>query len=113
MIDVVDEIGAVVAAGDNYFAAGAAERLDASFSNPAFVLKALDLVNDLEMGPEALAALLDGCSEPVLLARWQRALLEINGHWDRLLAGEPALRSPARWRIQAQQWGARLAKLAR
>ncbi len=63
--------------------------------------------------PEALDALLAGCSEPVLLARWQRALLEINGHWDRLLAGEPALRTQARWRIQAQQWGARLAKLAR
>ena len=63
--------------------------------------------------PAALDGLLDGCSEPVLLARWQRALLEINGHWDRLLAGEPALRTQARWRIQAQQWGARLAKLAR
>ena len=63
--------------------------------------------------PEALDALLAGCSEPVLLARWQRALLEINGHWDRLLAGEPALRTQARWRIQAQQWGSRLAKLAR
>ena len=63
--------------------------------------------------PEALEALMDGCSEPVQLARWQRALLEINGHWDRLLAGEPALRAPARWRIQAQQWAARLAKLAR
>ena len=63
--------------------------------------------------PEALDALLAGCSEQVLLARWQRALLEINGHWDRLLAGEPALRTQARWRIQAQQWGSRLAKLAR
>ena len=63
--------------------------------------------------PEALEALLAGCSEPVLLARWRRALLEINGHWDRLLAGEPALRIQARWRIQAQQWAARLAKLAR
>jgi hypothetical protein len=63
--------------------------------------------------PEALDSLLDGCSEPALLARWQRALLEINRHWDRLLAGEPALRAPARWRIQAQQWAARLAKLAR
>jgi hypothetical protein len=79
------------------------ERIMAAIANP----------QPWHPAPEALEGLLDGCSEPVLLARWQRALLEINGHWDRLLAGEPALRSPARWRIQAQQWGARLAKLAR
>jgi len=79
------------------------ERIMAAIANP----------QPWHPSPEALEALLAGCSEPVLLARWQRALLEINGHWDRLLAGEPALRTQARWRIQAQQWGARLAKLAR
>ena len=79
------------------------ERIMAAIANP----------QPWHPAPEALAALLDGCSEPVLLARWQRALLEINSHWDRLLAGEPALRAPARCRIQAQQWAARLAKLAR
>ena len=79
------------------------ERIMAAIANP----------QPWHPAPETLDALLDGCSEPVLLARWQRALLEINGHWDRLLAGEPALRAPARWRIQAQQWAARLAKLAR
>ena len=63
--------------------------------------------------PEALDALLNGSAERGLLARWQRALQEINAHWDRLLAGEPALRTMSRWRIQAQQWRARLAKLAR
>jgi len=77
------------------------------------IMTALANPQPWQPAPEALDALLETCSEPVLLARWQRALLEINGHWDRLLAGEPALRAPARWRIQAQQWAARLAKLAR
>jgi hypothetical protein len=62
---------------------------------------------------DALAALLESCSEPALLDRWQRALTAINGHWDRLLSGEPVLRTTPRWRIQAHQWAARLAKLTR
>ena len=48
------------------------ERIMAAIANP----------QPWHPAPEALDALLNGCSEPVLLARWQRALLEINGHWD-------------------------------
>jgi hypothetical protein len=60
--------------------------------------------------PETLSALLEGCSESVLRARWARALERVNRHWDRLLAGEPPLRSPPPWQLR---WGQRLGRLVR
>jgi hypothetical protein len=55
--------------------------------------------------PQALAALLEGCSERALLERWRRALSAIDGHWDRLGAGASPLRAPAPWRLR---WSQRL-----
>ncbi|MCP9792366.1 glycosyltransferase [Vulcanococcus limneticus Candia 3F8] len=55
--------------------------------------------------PQALAVLLEGCSERALLERWSAALAAIDGHWDRLAAGAPPLQAPATWRLR---WGQRL-----
>ena len=60
--------------------------------------------------PTVLAALLASCSEASLRRRWAGALALVNDHWDRLLAGEPPLRSPAPWRLA---WGQRLGRLVR
>jgi hypothetical protein len=57
---------------------------------------------------ERLISLLDACSEPVLLERWRDALEAIDAHWRLRLAGEPALRSPPRWRVRAVQLRGRL-----
>ncbi len=59
--------------------------------------------------PEALERLLADGSEPALLRRWSEALQLINDHWDRLAAGEPALKSPSRGRVGLQQIRQRLA----
>ena len=80
--------------------AGDIERIEAAAADPDRWLPT----------PAALAPLLEGCSEAALRARWAPALAEVNGHWDRLLAGEPPLRSPAPWRLR---WGQRLAGLGR
>ena len=47
-----------------------------------------------------LSALLASAGEADLLTRWRQALEAVNQHWDRILAGEPALKAPARWRLQ-------------
>ena len=80
--------------------AGDIERIEAAAADP----------DHWRPTPAALAPLLKGCSEAALRARWAPALAEVNGHWDRLLAGEPPLRSPAPWRLR---WGQRLAGLGR
>ena len=80
--------------------AGDIERIEAATADP----------DRWRPTPAALAPLLEGCSETPLRARWAPALAEVNGHWDRLLAGEPPLRSPAPWRLR---WGQGLAGLGR
>ena len=52
-----------------------------------------------------LAALLEQSSEADLARRWQRALEEIEQHWQRLLAGALPLVAPPTWRLR---WGQRL-----
>ena len=54
--------------------------------------------------PQALARLLEGCSEAALLERWRRALADIDAHWDRLEAGALPLPSPPPWRLRWSQW---------
>ena len=80
--------------------AGDIERIEAAAADP----------HRWRPTPAALAPLLEGCSEAALRDRWTTALAEVNGHWDRLLAGEPPLRSPAPWRLR---WGQGLAGLGR
>jgi hypothetical protein len=80
--------------------AGDIERIEAAAADP----------DRWRPTPAALAPLLEGCSEAPLRARWTTALAEVNGHWDRLQAGEPPLRSPAPWRLR---WGQGLAGLGR
>ncbi|WP_411869397.1 glycosyltransferase [Vulcanococcus limneticus] len=55
--------------------------------------------------PQALARLLEGCSEAALLERWRRALADIDAHWDRLAAGALPLTSPSPWCLR---WSQRL-----
>ncbi|MCP9816459.1 glycosyltransferase [Synechococcus sp. GreenBA-s] len=55
--------------------------------------------------PQALATLLEGCSETALLERWSRALAAIDAHWDRLAEGVAPLQSPPPWRLR---WSQRL-----
>ena len=47
-----------------------------------------------------LTALLALASEAELLTRWRQALEAVNQHWDRIFAGELALKGPARWWLQ-------------
>ena len=61
--------------------------------------------------PEAnrLATLLATCSEAELIQRWERALEDIDRHWQRLLiSGDPALRAASTIRLR---WGQRLARV--
>ena len=58
--------------------------------------------------PAALARLLAQHQEPAVRQRWREALVVVNDHWDRLLAGEQPLRAPAPWRLR---WGRRLSRL--
>jgi len=56
-----------------------------------------------------LASLLATSSEAELIQRWERALSEIDRHWQRLLiGGDPALRAASTVRLR---WGQRLARL--
>ena len=48
-------------------------------------------------------ALLAVASEQELVRRWDQALGAIDGHWDRLLACEPALRPPSRLQLRGSQ----------
>ncbi|MFN9692670.1 MAG: glycosyltransferase [Synechococcaceae cyanobacterium] len=61
---------------------------------------------------EQLQTLLQRFQESAQLLPWERALSAIDGHWDRLLQGEPPLRlAPAwwiRWRQRREQLGRRL-----
>ncbi|MBM5806457.1 MAG: glycosyltransferase family 4 protein [Cyanobacteria bacterium M_surface_10_m2_179] len=54
--------------------------------------------------PAALAALLNQLQEPVLLERWQRALAQIDHHWQRLLVerAQPLTTLPP-WRLRCRQ----------
>ena len=63
--------------------------------------------------PQALAGLLEACSEPVLLERWRQALAAIDRHWQLLAGGAPALRSPSLRRLRWQRLGIRLLGLLR
>ena len=47
-----------------------------------------------------LDVLLAASSETELLKRWRQVLDAINQHWDQILAGEAALRAPARWSLR-------------
>jgi len=67
----------------------------------------LDAISRAVQAPEAwrphlaeLDVLLDASSEAELLKRWRQALDAINQHWDQILAGEAALRAPARWSLR-------------
>ena len=64
--------------------------------------------------PARLAALLEECSEPVLLERWRSVLVAVNQHWDRLLSpgAAPALRSPPVWGLRLARQRERLARAA-
>ena len=63
--------------------------------------------------PQALAGLLEACSEPVLLERWRQALAAIDRHWQLLAGGAPALHSPSLRRLRWQRLGIRLLGLLR
>ena len=64
--------------------------------------------------PARLAALLEECSEPVLLERWRSVLDAVNLHWDRLLSpgAAPALLSPSVWGLRLARQRERLARAA-
>ena len=49
---------------------------------------------------ETLNDLLEDSSEASLLEHWRQALVAVNQHWDRVLAGEPALKAPPLWRLR-------------
>ncbi|MEB3266400.1 MAG: glycosyltransferase [Cyanobacteriota bacterium] len=63
--------------------------------------------------PQALEQLLAASAEARLVERWRQALTAIDQHWDRLLAGEPALRTPGRVALRLDQWRQRAARLLR
>jgi hypothetical protein len=58
--------------------------------------------------PGRLTRLLESCSEPVLLERWRGALQAIDGHWQLLLGGAPALPTPPLWQLRAASLQVRL-----
>ena len=76
------------------------ERIEAAVADPA------------AWRPESrlLDALLEGCSEAVLLQRWQSALQAIDRHWSQLADGEPALVAPSPRQLR---WLARARRMAR
>ncbi|MCT0198461.1 glycosyltransferase [Synechococcus sp. CS-1325] len=49
------------------------------------------------------AVLLAQSSEAESLCRWEQALTAIDAHWDRLLAGSPALRQPSQLQLRTSQ----------
>ncbi len=88
------QIGAGTLSGD-------VERIAAAVADPAAFLA----------DPVRLAEWLNQCSEVALQLRWREALLAINVHWDRLLAGEPALTAPSRLSSRLTQLRSRLRRL--
>ena len=60
--------------------------------------------------PQQLEELLNQCSEAALLERWRQALVAIDDHWNRLLAGEPPLAMAPLWRLRWSQWRERLGR---
>ena len=66
------------------------EAISAAVAQPADWRPQLDTLNDL----------LDASSEASLLEHWRQALVAVNQHWDRILAGEPALKAPPLWRLR-------------
>ncbi len=58
--------------------------------------------------PGRLTPLLESCSEPVLLERWRGALQTIDGHWQLLQGGAPALQQPPRWWLRSGSLQGRL-----
>jgi glycosyltransferase involved in cell wall biosynthesis len=80
------------------------ERIAAASSDPA----------SWRPDPARLAALLEECSEPVLLERWRSVLEAVNQHWDRLLSpgAAPALRSPPVWGLRLARQRERLVRAA-
>jgi len=57
--------------------------------------------------PDPLATLLQDSSEQALAPRWSEALTQLNGHWDRIAAGEPPLMasSPAGFGLRRLRQG--------
>ncbi|WP_296421766.1 glycosyltransferase [Vulcanococcus sp. CPBay_Sum15L08_68] len=66
------------------------DAISAAVAQPADWRPQLETLNDL------LAA----SSEASLLEHWRQALVAVNQHWDRILAGEPALKAPPLWRLR-------------
>jgi hypothetical protein len=60
--------------------------------------------------PQALDALLEGCSESALLERWRQALELVNRHWDRMALGATLLASASPRQLR---WRQRLERLQR
>jgi glycosyltransferase involved in cell wall biosynthesis len=76
------------------------ERIAAAVADPAAWLP----------DPLRLAALLEELGEPRLRERWHQALRAINGHLDRLQAGEPPLRAPTLTGLRLARWRQRLGR---
>jgi hypothetical protein len=53
--------------------------------------------------PSAVAALLEGSAEGVLVERWRTALTAIGAHWQALAGGAAPLASPSPWRLRWRQ----------
>ncbi|MBC1261929.1 glycosyltransferase [Synechococcus sp. BSF8S] len=86
------------------------ERIEAAAADPA----------SWRADPAQLALRLTESCETRLQERWQGALEEIDGHWDRLQRNDApagaspaleALRSPRLWQLRWRQWLARLRRL--
>ena len=54
--------------------------------------------------PDTLEQLLGNSAEAVLAERWRFALEQLNQHWDRIAAGEPALPGLSRVGFMRQRW---------
>jgi hypothetical protein len=76
------------------------ERIAAAVADPAAWLPP----------PRRLEALLEELGEPRLRERWRQALRAINGHLDRLQAGEPPLRAPSLAGLRLALWRQRLGR---
>ena len=66
------------------------DAISAAVAQPANWRPQLETLNDL----------LEASSEASLLEHWRQALVAVNQHWDRVLAGEPALKAPPLWRLR-------------
>jgi hypothetical protein len=80
------------------------ERIAAAVADPAA----------WQASPDSLAALLNQLQEPVLLERWQRALAEIDHHWQRwLVERAQLLMALPPWRLRCRQMKAALRRRLR